>query len=78
MLEFLSWLGVGLQMSGLVLNGKQKMSCWPVWLASNAVLFTYFLLSQQWAFEVLQFGFVYLNTAGWVQWRKQKRGSKIS
>ena len=71
LIEALSWLGVLLQIAGLALNGRQKMACWPVWLASNAALFAYFTLTSQWAFVILQFVFVYLNISGWRQWRKQ-------
>lgn len=71
MIIALSWLGVLLQIVGLTLNGRKKMACWPVWLASNAALFAYFTLTAQWAFVILQFIFVYRNASGWIQWRKQ-------
>lgn len=72
-------LATALTLVGLWLNGRQSMSCWPVWILSNWVWIAHWVLvylgGGTWELSsvVLNVILLGLNAQGWVAWRDAKR-----
>lgn len=68
----IGWIATGLSFYGIVLNSKKRMSCWPVWLASNAFWMALGVSYKDSAMIVSQVGFIILNVYGWRAWIRER------
>lgn len=66
----IGWIAVILSIVGIILNAKHKMSCWPVWIASNVFWVIHAIDGVDIPAVVLWFVFMGFNVYGWYQWRR--------
>lgn len=72
-MEWLGWVATVISISGIVLNAKKNILCWPIWLMSNAAWITYFIIKFDPPSLILWIVFTIFNVYGWIQWRKDKK-----
>lgn len=72
----MDWIAMILSVTGIVLNAKKKMLCWPIWILSNICWFIFFVGSEQYPVLILNVVFALFNLYGWYQWSKQNEISK--
>jgi len=75
-LDILGYSSFVVSLIGILLNAKKKISCWPVWLVSNAGWIVYSLIQKDVPSIVLWITFSAFNVYGWIQWRKDKQEFK--
>lgn len=68
----LGWIAAVLSIIGILLNAKKNILCWPIWLVSNVMWISHFIINWDPPSLVLWFVFLGTNTFGWVQWNKDK------
>jgi len=66
----LAWIASAFSITGVLLNAKRNIWCWPVWLVSNA-LWTYLsIVKTDWPQLVLWLFFAVGNVYGWNCWKR--------
>jgi len=71
-LDILGYSSFVVSLIGILLNAKKKISCWPVWLVSNAGWIVYSLIQRDYPQIILWIAFSAFNVYGWIQWAKDK------
>ena len=65
------WIGVSLNIWGILLNAKQKMLCFPIWLVSNVFWALHWWPKREWgALFLVVVVYTVLNSYGWISWYK--------
>jgi nicotinamide mononucleotide transporter len=72
MIELIGWLATLISVIGIVLNAKKIIYCWPIWLLSNVLWITYFVVLKNYPSIVLWIMFSIFNVYGWLEWNKLK------
>jgi nicotinamide mononucleotide transporter len=67
----LGWIALLMSVSGVLLNAKKSMWCWPVWFLSNVLWLSYMVPMRTWPMVAEQSVFAALNVYGFIQWRKK-------
>jgi nicotinamide mononucleotide transporter len=75
-LDVLGYSSFVVSLIGILLNAKKKISCWPVWLVSNAGWIVYSLIEKDVPSIVLWIAFSAFNVYGWIQWKKDQKEFK--
>lgn len=71
-LIIIMWVATALTLTGMALNAKKKVVCWPMMLVGN-ILWLYFNLQMGlWGPLTLVVPLVGMNIYGWIEWRKGK------
>lgn len=73
---FIGWTAMLLSFTGIYMNARKNIWCWPVWLVSNAFWLVLGLHYRDSAIIIANFGFATGNSYGWVQWAKARRHDK--
>jgi len=76
MIGLLGWIATAISIIGILLNAKKNMWCWPVWLVSNVLWVTYFIILANPQSITLWVVFSLFNVYGWIQWRKDEKLKK--
>jgi nicotinamide riboside transporter PnuC len=69
--EVLPWAAVCFSLVGIIVNAREGMSCWAIWLVSNVMWIAVALHREQPADLVLWSAFVVANVYGWYSWSKR-------
>ena len=73
MIGLLGWIATAISIIGILLNAKKNIWCWPVWLVSNVLWITYFIILTNPQSITLWVVFALFNVYGWIQWSKDKK-----
>ena len=68
-----AWTAFVISFLGLVLNAKQKILCWPVWIFSNGLWIYHSIQIEEWAAVTTWVLFTFGNIYGWIQWHKKTK-----
>jgi nicotinamide riboside transporter PnuC len=69
----LDWLGLTANIVGCILNAKQKLSCWPVWIIGNGIWITHWVRQGEVAAIVLDIIYIALNFYGYYCWKNTEK-----
>ena len=75
-MELLGWIATILSITGIVLNAKKIIYCWPIWLVSNILWIIYNIQLKELSPIVLWVVFFMFNIYGWIEWNKSKYKNK--
>ena len=69
----IAWIATALSITGIFLNAKKHIGCWPVWITAN-ILWAYHSIFEipETSQLVLWLVFIISNIYGWIEWRKDK------
>ena len=76
LLTHINWIAVSLSIGGIFLNANKMISCWPVWILSNACWLIYVIPKKEGAEILLWSVFALANAYGWYQWLKKEGRTK--
>jgi nicotinamide mononucleotide transporter len=71
MWEILSYVLTSLSITGLYLNAKKNIWCWPVWLLSSILWAVYFIHQHEIASIIMWIVYSGFNIFGWLEWSKK-------
>ncbi len=71
-IEWLGWIATITLLVGYVLNAKQCIMSWIVWLHGNALMFIYALLIHSYSVAFLSIVLMVLNIYGYNKWKQNK------
>jgi nicotinamide riboside transporter PnuC len=74
----LDWIGVVMNVWGTVLNAKQKLLCFPIWMFGNIFWVMHWWPKQEYAALSLVVVYTGINIYGWANWYKLSRQRKKS
>ena len=75
-LDLLGYGCVLISLTGIALNAKKNILCWPIWILSNVGWITYSILGVNYPYVVLWVIFLFSNVYGWQQWHKTNKKNK--
>lgn len=70
MWEILSFILAGLSITGLWLNAKKNILCWPIWLVSSILWAVYFIHQADVASSIMWLVYTSFNIFGWFSWHR--------
>lgn len=71
MLELLGLISGVLAVTGVVLNNRKLIACFPLWLASNAISAGLHVHAGLWSLAGRDLVFFFLAIDGWRRWRER-------
>jgi nicotinamide riboside transporter PnuC len=66
----ISWIAAVFSLTGIYLNARKDVLCWPIWICSNILWAGYYLYPLQPAPLFLVCVFFFGNIYGWRKWSK--------
>ena len=69
----IAWIAFCLSLTGVILNAKKIIYCWPIWTLSNFFWIYHTIYVQEWAALTTWSLFLLANVYGWIQWNKEKK-----
>lgn len=72
-LALLGYIAAVVSATGIILNAKKIMACWPIWIFSNFLWITYSGIEGDVPSIVLWSLFTLFNIYGWWQWKKDRK-----
>jgi hypothetical protein len=69
---YLGYFAALISLTGIILNAKKNLLCWPVWLFSNVLWIIYSSIEGDIPSVILWTMFSGANVYGWLQWKKIK------
>jgi len=74
MIDTIGIIALVLAVSGVVLNNRRLIACFPVWMASNALSAGIHIDAGIWSLAVRDIVFFVLAIDGWRRWSGQVKG----
>jgi nicotinamide riboside transporter PnuC len=69
-MEIIGWIATSLSLTGIYLNARKKIACWPIWSVAN--VFWIIHLWGDWASVSLWLFYTCFNVYGYFSWKKDK------
>jgi nicotinamide riboside transporter PnuC len=71
----MAYVGTVLTILGILLNSKQRIESWAVWIVGDAIWIVTYWPRHDWAVVITNSVFVVVNFYGWWAWTRAKKNS---
>ena len=73
----IGWIASAISISGVLLNAKKKISCWPVWIFASFIWIYISIENKDIPQLILWSVFAVFDAYGWYQWNKERKNIGI-